>query len=178
MKISWVLVDILRLNGFSNAIFLPGLAPKLRQIASNRKTKTKKKRKKHNEIGCLECCLRFDLMSIVYAPKAKVYWGQTLFFNFTFFLITSKLLVIEQRICHHHAPLADTNRVMPTFARKAHFKIWPPTQPGVTGQLRLKMVVLGIIWFWAMRKTLWYQFNSLITFVSNSYGQKSSFPQE
>ena len=76
-------------------ITLAGLAPKLRQIASIRK-----KQRKRNEMGYLECALRFDFKSTVLAPGVKMYWGQTLFFKpYVFFSnITSEPFVLQQRI--------------------------------------------------------------------------------
>ena len=61
--------------------------------------------------------------------------------------ITFKMLVLQQRIWHHHVSLVEASPVIPNFAQK--FKMWPPVQCGVTGQIRSKLAILDIIRFGA-----------------------------
>ena len=74
--------------------------------------------------------------------------SQTLRFS----TITFDLFVLQQRIWHHRVSLAEANQVLPNFAENFNVKIWPPDQFGMTGQIRSKSVILGIIRFGATRQ--------------------------
>ena len=58
----------------------------------------------------------------------------------------------------------------PILPKKTNFKIYPPAHFRVTGQIRSKLVILGIIRFGATRSTLWYSFHSSIIFGSKAMG--------
>ena len=60
----------------------------------------------------------------------------------------------------------------PFLTKKVNFKIWPRAKLGVTGQVRSKWVILGIIRFGATRQTLWYHFQSPNTTGSKVIGRK------
>ena len=56
-----------------------------------------------------------------------------------------------------YVSLVEINRVIPYFDQKVNFKIWPPAQVGITGQVRSTLVILDIIRSGAARQTFWYQ---------------------
>ena len=60
----------------------------------------------------------------------------------------------------------------PFLTKKVNFKIWPRAKFGVTGQVRSKWVILGIIRFGATRQTLWYHFQSPTTTGSKVIDRK------
>ena len=60
------------------------------------------------------------------------------------------------------------------WTKKPIFQIWPLAQAGVTGQIRSKLVILGIIRFVATRQTI-VSFSFVYHLWLQSYKQKSNF---
>ena len=107
--------------------------------------------------------LRFDLRSIVLALGVKMYWGQAPFSNLKFFYNNFRSIgTTATSLKPSCFSRWKKNRVILHFAKKS--QVWPTAHFGVIGQIRSKLVILGIIRFGAKRQTLWYPFHLSITF--------------
>ena len=154
----------------AQGIALAGLAPKLRQIASIRK---KREAQWNGQSGVSSQI--WPQANRFGARVQNVLRSSTIFQTLSFSTITSELFVLQQRIWHHRVSLVETNRAISNFAKK-NIKIWPPAKFGITGQIRSKLVILGIIRFGATRQAIWCQCHSSFTFGSKVTGKRVISP--
>ena len=102
-------------------ITLAGLAPKLRQIASNKKKKKKKNRGNAMKWAIWSKSQIWLQVNCSGARSQNVFGLCTIFQTLRFSIITSELFVLRKRIWHHRISLLEKNRVMPNFAQKIQF---------------------------------------------------------
>ena len=154
-------------------ITLAGLALKLGQIDS-----ILKKQWKRNEMGYLRYVIRFDLRPTVLALGVKIYWGQALFFiHYVFYNNFRTNYPTATNLTSPCLFSWDKSSDTQFYPKKVKIKIWPPGQFGVTGQIRSKLVILGIIRFGVTRITLWYtHFIRLSPLVKKLWCQKNNVP--
>ena len=131
---------------------LAGLAPKLRQIASIRK---KAEEAQWNGLSGKRTCV------------PSVYWGQA---QFSSLILSSDLLVLEQRIWHHRVSIVETHQLIPKFAKKNRNLTSRPIRGHKSGHVKA-----GHIGYHSIRgheQTLWCQFHSSIIFGSKLWPEE------